>query len=582
MTRNMSRTLRLLFIGNTLLFVSSIAAADWIEESDKISMRVLESQATFHPENYSWVGLTEFDGEVMDLGPNFVERRNASDLKTIEYLEELLAQEEHPKIRQDLEILLQSVNDDLETRRITSSRMLPYHNIHGLIFSAFNSLLDPRNDPARHASALEKLRKYNGSESGYTPLTELAIARSTEHFGDDGLIGPYRGALEKNLSDAPRFAAGVRQIFERSQLSGWEDELARLEAQLADYAAWLEKEMLPRARANNQLPPEIYANNLKNYGVRATPEELISMSTYAYQFIRSEMKSLAVRIAEERGWEDKELVAVMRRLKLETIPKDELLAVYKERLAQIEEIIRREDIVTLPERDAAIREATEAEAAAVPASFMSPPQLINNTGQFGEFVLVQSNPALGEDAQMDDWNHDSITWALTVHEARPGHELQFATLVENGTSLARSVFAFNSANVEGWGLYAESLMQEHLPLEGQLFNLFTRIMRAARMFIDPMVNTGQLTPDEAVIFLTEQLALSYPMAKSEADRYSFRSPGQATAYYYGYMSLMGLRTELEVRLGDEFNQREFHDFVLEQGLLPPELLRAAVLDHFLE
>lgn len=582
MTRNMSRTLRLLFIGNILLFVSSIAAADWIEESDKISMRVLESQATFHPENYSWVGLTEFDGEVMDLGPNFVERRNASDLKTIEYLEELLAQEEHPKIRQDLEILLQSVNDDLETRRITSSRMLPYHNIHGLIFSAFNSLLDPRNDPARHAMALEKLRKYNGSESGYTPLTELAIARSTEHFGDDGLIGPYRGALEKNLSDAPRFAAGVRQIFERSQLSGWEDELARLEAQLADYAAWLEKEMLPRARANNQLPPEIYANNLKNYGVRATPEELISMSTYAYQFIRSEMKSLAARIAEERGWEDKELVAVMRRLKLETIPKDELLAVYKERLAQIEEIIRREDIVTLPERDAAIREATEAEAAAVPASFMSPPQLINNTGQFGEFVLVQSNPALGEDAQMDDWNHDSITWALTVHEARPGHELQFATLVENGTSLARSVFAFNSANVEGWGLYAESLMQEHLPLEGQLFNLFTRIMRAARMFIDPMVNTGQLTPDEAVIFLTEQLALSYPMAKSEADRYSFRSPGQATAYYYGYMSLMGLRTELEVRLGDEFNQREFHDFVLEQGLLPPELLRAAVLDHFLE
>ncbi|MGI9222480.1 MAG: DUF885 domain-containing protein [Woeseiaceae bacterium] len=582
MTRNMSRTLRLLFIGNILFFVSSLAAADWIEESDKIAMRVLESQAAFHPENVGWLGIAEFDGDVIDLGPNYVERRNASDRKTIEYLEERLAQEDHPKIQQDLEILLQSVNDDIETRRITSSRMLPYYNIHGLIFGAFNSLLDPRSDPARYANAVDKLRKYNGSESGYTPLTELAIARSTERFGEGGLLGPYRGALEKNLSDAPRFAAGVRQIFEHSQLSGWEDELARLEAQLADYAAWLEKEMLPRARADNQLPPEIYANNLKNYGVRATPEELIRMSTYAYQFIRSEMKSLAVRIAEERGWEDKELVAVMRRLKLETIPKDELLAVYKERLAQIEEIIRREDIVTLPERDAAIREASEAEAAAVPASFMNPPQLINNTGQFGEFVLVQSNPALGEDAQMDDWNHDSITWALTVHEARPGHELQFATLVENGTSLARSVFAFNSANVEGWGLYAESLMQEHLPLEGQLFNLFTRIMRAARMFIDPMVNTGQLTPDEAVTFLTEQLALSYPMAKSEADRYSFRSPGQATAYYYGYMSLMGLRTELEVRLGEEFNQREFHDFVLEQGLLPPELLRDAVLDHFLE
>ena len=71
------------------------------------------------------------------------------------------------------------------------------------------------------------------------------------------------------------------------------------------------------------------------------------------------------------------------------------------------------------------------------------------------------------------------------------------------------------------------------------------------------------------------------MATSEAQRYSFRMPGQATAYYYGYMNLMRLRTEVELKLGDRFNQREFHDFILEQGLLPPELLREAVADRFL-
>ena len=98
--------------------------------------------------------------------------------------------------------------------------------------------------------------------------------------------------------------------------------------------------------------------------------------------------------------------------------------------------------------------------------------------------------------------------------------------------------------------------------------------------MDPMINTGMLTPDDAVDFMVEQAALSLPMATSEANRYSFIMPGQATAYYYGYMNLMRLRTELEVKLGDDFNQREFHDFILEQGLLPPELLRAAVLEHF--
>jgi len=451
-----------------------------------------------------------------------------------------------------------------------------------VMFGSFNALLDPRNDRDRYAKALERLRKYNGSEDGFTPITELAKARSRERFDADGLLGPYKGEVEKDLSDAPRYIAGVRAMFERVDLAGWQEELTKLEDQLTEYTAWVSEEMLPRARVNNQLPAEVYANNLKNFGVRATPEELIAEAQYSYQFIRSEMKALAIRIAAKRGWEDERLVPVMRRLKKEQIPQDEILDVYKQRLAQIEDIIRRENIITLPERDASIRLATEAESSAIPAPFMSPPQLINNTGQYGEFVLVQSNPALEGDAIMDDWSHDAITWALTVHEARPGHELQFASLVENGTSLARALFAFNSANAEGWGLYAESIMHEYLPLEAQLFNLFTRQMRAARMFMDPMINTGQLTPEQAVNFMVEQIALSLPMATSEADRYSFLMPGQATSYYFGYMNLMRLRTEVEVVLGDEFNQREFHDFILEQGLLPPDLLREAVLQRFIQ
>ncbi len=563
-----------------LFSITPFALADWIEESDKIAMRVLESQAEMQPESFSWLGLSQFDGDVVDLDPDFVARRTANDQRLLAELERNLESEDDPKIRQDLEILIQSLEDGIESRRINTRYMLPYINVHRLMFGSFNALLDPRNDDERYPAALERLRKYTGSEPGYSPIIELAKARTSERFETPGLLGPYRGQLEKDLADGPRFVAGVRGMFERSGLEGWEEEYARLELQLGEYTAWLEEEMLPRARDNNQLPAEVYADNLKNFGVRATPEELITQARYAYQFIRSEMKALAVQIADKRGWDDKELVAVMRKLKAEQIPQGTLLELYKSRLEEIEAIIRREDMVSLPERDAVIREATEAEAAAVPASFMRPPQLINNTGQYGEFVLVQSNPALGEDAQMDDWSHDAITWALTVHEARPGHELQFTSLVENGTSIARSVYAFNSANVEGWGLYAESIMHEHLPLEGQLFNLFTRIMRAARMFLDPMVNTGELTPDEVVTFLTEQLALSLPMAKSEADRYSFSAPGQATSYYYGYMHLMGLRTELEVKLGDGFNQREFHDFVLEQGLLPPELLRQAVLERF--
>lgn len=562
------------------LLIVTTAHADWIADSDKNAMLILRSQASFQPESVASTGLDEFDGDVRDLGARYSERQDDNDRRLLAEMQKRLARESDEKVRQDLQILIQSLQDGIESRRIDRQYMLPYFNVHRLLFGSFNALLDPRNDPRRYPKALQRLQKYNGAAKGFTPFTELARARSTERFGNNALIGPFRGELEKDLADAPRYIAGIRAMFERAELQGWQDDFAILEAQLADYAAWLQQEMLPRARPGNQLPAEVYANDLKNYGVRARPAELIAEAQYGYQFIRSEMKALARQIAERRGWDNKELVPVMRKLKEEQISQDDILAVYQDRLAQIEDIIRREDIITLPQRAASIRHATEAESAAVPASFMSPPQLINNTGQYGEFVLVQSNPALGEDAFMDDWSHDAITWALTVHEARPGHELQFASLVENGTSLARALFAFNSANAEGWGLYAEAIMHEYLPQEAQLFNLFTRLMRAARMFMDPMINTGQLTPEQAVEFMVEQIALSPPMAHSEADRYSFRAPGQATSYYFGYMNLMRLRTEVELRLGDDFRQREFHDFILEQGLLPPDLLRAAVLQKF--
>jgi hypothetical protein len=575
----MHRISRFFLLFSALLLVTA-ANADWIEDSDVNAMLVLRSQASFQPEAIASSGLSEFDGDVFDINANYLERQDANDRELVAELQRRLATEKHPKVRQDLEILIQALNDEIETRRINNKYLLPYFNMHGTLFGSFRSLLDPRNDKERYSKALERLRKYNGSEDGFTPITELAKARTSERFEVTGLLGPYIGELETDLSDAPRYVAGVKALFEAAGVEGWEEEFAKLEFQLTDYTEWLNEEILPRARPGNQLPAEVYANNLKNYGVRATPEELISEALYSYQFIRSEMKALARQIAEHRGWDDKDLVSVFRRLKTEQIPQDKILDVYKERLANLEEIIRREDIITLPERDAVIRLATEAESSAIPASFMSPPQLINNTGQYGEFVLVQSNPAMGDDAVMDDWSHDAITWALTVHEARPGHELQFSSLVENGTSLARALFAFNSANVEGWGLYAEALMHEHLPLEAQLFSLFTRQMRAARMFMDPMINTGQLTPEQAVDFMVEQISLSLPMASSEADRYSFRAPGQATSYYFGFMNLMGLRSELELKLGDDFNQREFHDFILEQGLLPPDMLREAVLERF--
>jgi uncharacterized protein (DUF885 family) len=559
---------------------SSAFAQDWVEESNRYTDVVLKAQVKFTPEAGTGLGLDEYDAMIIDLAPDLFKRTQAENRKLAGQTQEWLRTAEHPKVIQDLEILRQSLQDGIHSAELTRKYMLPYINLPQNLFFGFRALLDPRTEPSRYPAALVRLKKYNGSADGYQPLTELAIARTQERFAVSGLQGPFKGQMERDLNNVERFAGGLNELFENSGLEGWEDDLALLQDQLNQYAQWLRDEMVPRARENYQLPAELYADNLKNFGVRDTPENLIRDAQFGFQEIKAEMRSVARQIAAKRGWENGELMHVMKELKKEQIPQGKILDVYMERLAAIEDMIRKHDIVTLPDRNASIRLATEAESASIPAPFMSPPQLIGNTGQYGEFVLVQKNPAMEEGSVMDDWSHDSITWALTVHEARPGHEMQFAALVENGTSLARTTYAFNSANVEGWGLYSEAIMMEHLPLEGQLFTLLGRLQRAGRMFMDPMVNLGLMTPEQAVDFMMNQIGLSEAMARSEADRYSFLAPGQATSYYYGYRNLQRLRTEVEMTLGERFNQRKYHDFVLAQGLLPPDLLRKAVLEDF--
>ena len=183
---------------------------------------------------------------------------------------------------------------------------------------------------------------------------------------------------------------------------------------------------------------------------------------------------------------------------------------------------------------------------------------------------------------MDDFLNDSIAWSLTVHEARPGHEMQFASMIENGVSQARSIYAFNSANVEGWALYAEAVMFPYLPLDGQLMSLQLRLLRAARAFLDPMVNLGMTDPQAVHKFLMSEVVLSEPMATQEVDRYTFRMPGQATAYYFGHLKMQELRAKTELALGERFREREFHDFLLTLGLLPPHLTAKAVEHDFIK
>ena len=124
-------------------------------------------------------------------------------------------------------------------------------------------------------------------------------------------------------------------------------------------------------------------------------------------------------------------------------------------------------------------------------------------------------------------------------------------------------------------------MQPYEPPEAQLITLQFRLLRAARAFLDPELQSGKITTAQAYEILEKDVAISHAFATEEVERFTFQSPGQANSYFYGFTRLRALRKEAEAALGPQFNQRKFHDFILDQGLLTPNLMRKAVIERFI-
>jgi len=554
----------------------------WIERSNTDAKVLLDVLARFNPEFASQIGVPGYDDKVVDLKPDVDARTRAALVEAKDKLEKMLATEKDENVRQDLQIMIKAANEQVEGIDLNHKYMLPYQDVGQTIFQGEFALLKDDVDAKRRPSALKRLQCYVGKAPGCTPIVELAKAQTQARIGEKALIGPYKNEVEQKLSNTQRYAQGIRQLFTKYKLDNADGKAAldAMDAQLKDYDGWVRGTIVPRQREDFRLPEPLYAYNLKQVGIDIAPQELIKQAQLEFVELRSAMQMMAPVVAKEEGIPSNDYRDVLKALKKQQLGKDDVVPWYHEIIGKIEDTIRREHIITLPQRKMQMRLASEAETAAVPAPHMDPPPFINNHGEQGTFVLTMGNPSGSKSDSYDDFTYKAAAWTLTAHEGRPGHELQFAAMVERGVSLARSLFAFNSVNVEGWALYAESEMLPYEPPSGQFVALQARLQRAARAYLDPMLNLGMISKERAHDVLRYDVGLSEAMTQQELDRYTFNSPGQATAYFYGYMRLQQTRLNTELALGKDFNRQAFNDFVIGQGLLPPEQLAEAVRTQF--
>lgn len=169
---------------------------------------------------------------------------------------------------------------------------------------------------------------------------------------------------------------------------------------------------------------------------------------------------------------------------------------------------------------------------------------------------------------------------LAYHEGIPGHVYQMAQAQQiKGLPTFRKAYFFN-AYIEGWALYAERLGWE-LGLEDAYSNLGrlqALLWRAARLVVDTGIHTRGWTKQKAIDYMVSITGLPERDVLTEVERYIVM-PGQACAYYIGYLKILGLRQKAESVLGEAFDLQAFHDVLLGSGGLPLALLEGVVDDY---
>ena len=570
--------------GNASTVTAAESDKSWITKSNEYANVLIEIEKKHSPESASADGLKQYDELISVATHEDDVAENNENRDALAKLKAALAQEQNKYVKQDLEIMIHNTELGLRRHQFAEDHEVVFHNASAGVFQGLRVLLDDQVAADRRPAAVVRLRKYAGVEPGFTPFTDQLKKLTELQIAKPDMIYPSKMQVETALSRNALYVDGIASLFKQYNLQGWEEPYATLKAQLTAYDDWVKATIVPKARTDFRQPPELYALNLEAFGIDIPPAELAQIAHKAFSEYQAEMQTIAAQIAKQRGWPNGDYREVIKRLKQDQLVGDSILPFYKDRLKVIEGIIVKQNLVSLPDRPARIRIGTPAESAQQPAPHMIPPPLLNNTGQQGEFVLPLNMPAGAGSAKaekVDDYTFDAGSWTLIAHEARPGHELQFDSMLEHGVSIARSRYAFNSTNVEGWGLYAEYITKPYMPLEGQLISLQFRLLRAIRAFSDPELQAGKVQPADVMKTLTVDGCFSVPFANQEVERYTFRMPGQANSYFYGYTRLLQLRKDTEGALGTKFDQKRFHDFILGQGLLPPDLMRKAVMEDFI-
>ena len=399
--------------------------------------------------------------------------------------------------------------------------------------------------------------------------TEIAIEQMP------GIISFFQNDVPAAFSDATD--ANLKVEFQKTN--------SQVIDALEKYREWLQTDLLPKSNGDFRFGADTFSKKLAYDEMVDTPLDKLLEIGYA-DLHKNQAEFMRVAKEVDPGKDPKGVLA-----ELATIhpAPDQLLSSFQATFNGLVSFIRANKIITIPSDVQPVLEETPPFMRATTSASMDPPgpfEANSKTAYFNVTLPEKSWTPEHVAEHMAEFNVGTIV-STSVHEAYPGHYVQFLWVNNTNLSKVRKIVTANS-NVEGWAHYCEQMMLDQgfgQPGTGakdereakliRLGQLQDALLRDARFIVGIQMHTGQMSFDQAVNFFVSEGYQSHSVGEVETKR----GTADATYLYYtlGKLQIMKLRADLQQKQGSAFSLQAFHDQFMKQGGAPIKIVRKAML-----
>lgn len=560
---------------------SSFATQTADAEYEAVAEEYIKGYFAAHPLEGTALGLHEYDGKITDYSRLALD----AELSRLRRFDDRLAKFDPSKLspRQsiDLRILQAAIKKELfqmQDMSIFERNPMVYARAADVNVYVKRNFA-PLEDRVRSLVAIESqipniliAAKTNLNDVLPKPYVELAIqiARGSSDF------------LKKNL------VVAVGGLKDEQIRAAFQDANRRAANALADYAAWLERQKLPKASQDFALGEEKFRRLLAQTElVDLPPEKILEIGL---EQLKSEQEAFtkAAKIIDP----DKSPIEVFRQIQSEHPKPQNLIPDVAKDLDKIRKYVSSHNLVTIPsDVRAKVKETPEYDRATSFASMDTPGPFEKRATEAYYYITPTEND--WPEKQKEEWltAFNYYTSDITsIHEAYPGHYVQFLRLNASSATKVEKIFG-SYAFIEGWAHYCEKMMIDEgygsttggSPSEEdakraakyRMAQADEALLRLCRLCVSIKMHTQKMSIDEATKFFQENCYYEEKPSRQEAVRATF-DPLYLN-YTLGKLQILKLRDDYKAQQGEEFSLRKFHNELLDHGMPQIRLLREIML-----